>query len=319
MKRFAIAVGGAALLALLLGAGIPNGAVQSWNGDAGYWAPTAQPTPAPVGAGYWTKTSDTTLTNEQSMGSLGTGLVKNTTTTGVPTIYAGTSCTNQFPRSLSSSGAATCASVDLSADTASTALPATKGGTGLTTTTQGGLLYGGATNTAAWSDACTSGQMFVSAGTGTPYCGGNAPIFTTLTDGNYTTTSASAGTITGLSRSHANGYIRRFSCQIVASGTASGGPRLTVTASGVTTIAYQITYDSAANPTTTALYLGANTSGQLTASCTSGSCDTGKHIFRVVGMALGSGIGTVAIAAANSTSGQTTTIYKGSGCDWTNY
>lgn len=66
---------------------------------------------APTDATYITQTANGTLSNEQAMGSLGTGLVKNTTTTGVQSIYAGTSCTNQFPRSLDASGAATCASV----------------------------------------------------------------------------------------------------------------------------------------------------------------------------------------------------------------
>ncbi len=70
---------------------------------------------APIGATYITQTANATLTNEQAMGALGTGIVINTTTTGVQSIYTGTSCTNQFPRSLNASGAATCASV-VSAD-----------------------------------------------------------------------------------------------------------------------------------------------------------------------------------------------------------
>jgi len=68
------------------------------------------------GEPYITKTASSNLSNEFAMGSLGTGLVKNTTTTGVPSIYAGTSCTNQFPRSLDASGAATCASVAIGSD-----------------------------------------------------------------------------------------------------------------------------------------------------------------------------------------------------------
>lgn len=66
---------------------------------------------APVGATYITQTANGALTNEQAMGSLGTGLVMNTTTTGVQSIYTGASCTNQFPRALSASGAPTCASI----------------------------------------------------------------------------------------------------------------------------------------------------------------------------------------------------------------
>lgn len=63
------------------------------------------------GEPFITKTASTPLTNEFALGTLANGLLLNTTTTGVPTIYTGASCTNQFPRSLNSSGAATCASV----------------------------------------------------------------------------------------------------------------------------------------------------------------------------------------------------------------
>jgi hypothetical protein len=73
---------------------------------AAYVAPV---TAAPVGAQYWTGAADSTLTAEKNLGALSTGLVLNTA--GVPTAYAGTSCTNQFPRSVNASGAATCASV----------------------------------------------------------------------------------------------------------------------------------------------------------------------------------------------------------------
>lgn len=68
-------------------------------------------TGAPTTSGYITKTADATLTNEFALGSLATGLLINTTTTGVPTIYAGATCTNQVVRVLSASGAATCATI----------------------------------------------------------------------------------------------------------------------------------------------------------------------------------------------------------------
>jgi hypothetical protein len=45
------------------------------------------------------------------MSLLGTGITFNTTGTGVQSIYGGSSCTNQFPRSTSSAGAWTCGSV----------------------------------------------------------------------------------------------------------------------------------------------------------------------------------------------------------------
>lgn len=70
---------------------------------------------APSGAQYWVATADATLSAERDLGLLTTGLVLNTVTSavGVPSAYVGTSCTNQFPRSLNASGAATCATVAL--------------------------------------------------------------------------------------------------------------------------------------------------------------------------------------------------------------
>lgn len=64
---------------------------------------------APTGAQYWVGAADAGLSAEKNLGALATGLVVNTA--GTPSVYAGTSCTNQFPRSLDASGAATCASV----------------------------------------------------------------------------------------------------------------------------------------------------------------------------------------------------------------
>ena len=45
------------------------------------------------------------------MGSLTTGLLINTATTGIPTIYAGVTCTNQVLRVLNASGAGTCSTI----------------------------------------------------------------------------------------------------------------------------------------------------------------------------------------------------------------
>lgn len=68
---------------------------------------------APADATFVVQTANSTLTNEFSLGTLTTGLLLNTVSgsTGTPSAYAGTSCTNQFVRSLNASGAATCASV----------------------------------------------------------------------------------------------------------------------------------------------------------------------------------------------------------------
>ena len=66
---------------------------------------------ASTAASYITQVAEAGLSNEFALGGLGNGLLLNATTTGIPTIYAGASCTNQFPRSVNASGAWTCASV----------------------------------------------------------------------------------------------------------------------------------------------------------------------------------------------------------------
>ena len=63
---------------------------------------------APTDAAYWVGVPSTTLTAEQNLGSF-TALVLNTG--GVPSAYAGFTCTNQFPRSATGSGSATCATI----------------------------------------------------------------------------------------------------------------------------------------------------------------------------------------------------------------
>lgn len=106
------------------------------------------------GEGYWVKTASGNLSNEVAMGSLGTGLVLNTTTTGIPTIYGGTSCTNQFARSINGSGVATCAAVALGSDVTGS-LPIDKGGTTETASTEDAVLVGaGATD---WAPAVLPG------------------------------------------------------------------------------------------------------------------------------------------------------------------
>jgi hypothetical protein len=94
---------------------------------------------APTTATYWTSTADTGLSAEVNLGGLTTGLLLNTVTggTAAPSAYAGTSCTNQFPRSLSASGAATCAGVGVSDFTANQG-----------TTTQ--VLHGNAAGQPSW-------------------------------------------------------------------------------------------------------------------------------------------------------------------------
>jgi hypothetical protein len=90
------------------------------------------------------------------MGSLGTGVVINTVTTGIPTIKGSNSCTNQFPRSDNASGTWTCASI-ATADLPTVAV--SKGGTGQTTITTNQVYVGTAldTLTAKTIPSCSNG------------------------------------------------------------------------------------------------------------------------------------------------------------------
>lgn len=80
---------------------------------------TAQIKPTPGGGAsganangtYIVQTAANKPTNAQVLASLGTGVVLNTTTTGVLSIFGGTSCTNQVVLSLSASAAASCTTI----------------------------------------------------------------------------------------------------------------------------------------------------------------------------------------------------------------
>src|SRR3990167_2742943 len=78
-----------------------------------------------------TSTETSTFVSAPTFSSLTSALVL-TGAGGLTAEYTGTSCTNQFPRSLDALGAATCASVALATDTSGT-LTVSRGGTGLTT------------------------------------------------------------------------------------------------------------------------------------------------------------------------------------------
>lgn len=163
---------------------------------------------APTDAKYVTATTNATLTAEQSIGALTTGLLLNTVAAAEGTLsaYGGTSCTNQFPRSLDASGAATCASVanaDLAGSIAAsklvgtdiatvgtittgtwsaTAVAADKGGTGQTVYAVGDLLYASTTTALSKLADVATGQVLRSGGVGV------APAWGAITAGDLGTT-----------------------------------------------------------------------------------------------------------------------------------
>jgi hypothetical protein len=108
---------------------------------------------APTTATYITQTADAGLSAEQAMGLLGSGLVLNTTGTGVQSIYAGSTCgAGTKATATSAAGALTCSDVALGADV-SGVLPLAK----ITDDAASGkcLLSGGAGDP-AWT-ACPGG------------------------------------------------------------------------------------------------------------------------------------------------------------------
>lgn len=161
-----------------------SGGTIQFKQSGGAWVSLPASGTFPTGAPYITRTADLDLSNEFPLSSLATALLVNTTTTGVPVAYGGTSCTNQFPRSLSVVGAATCNSVNLGLDVTST-LPVSNGGTGLTMGTSGGILGFTAAGTLASSAVLTANRIVLGGGAGaTPTVLGSLGTTITLLHGN---------------------------------------------------------------------------------------------------------------------------------------
>jgi len=143
---------------------------------------------APDDAEYWVGAPNGTLSAEIDLSALTTGFVINTA--GTPSAYTGTSCTNQFPRSLSASGAATCASVALASDTTGQ-LPLANGGTAAN------LADPGADRILFWDDSAgavtwlTLGTNLTITGTTIDAAGGGGGALSAITAATATNTIAS--------------------------------------------------------------------------------------------------------------------------------
>ncbi len=161
-----------------------NAGVIEAKNSGGAWLPLPTSSTLPTAASFITRVAEANLSNETALGTLASGLLLNTTVTGTPTIYAGTTCTNQFVRVLSAAGVATCATVDILTDTTST-LTVARGGTGLTAGTSGGILAFTAAGTLATSAALTANALVLGGGAGVvPATMASLGTTTTLLHGN---------------------------------------------------------------------------------------------------------------------------------------
>ena len=194
---------------------VPLKLILDYNGNFVEGLYTLASSGAPATATYITQTADATLTNEQALSSLATGIMKVTTTTGV----------------ISSLG---------------DPLPIANGGTNGTTatagfdnlaptTTNGDTIYHNGTDNVRL--AIGSDGKVLKVVSGVPAWADNN-VFKTFTKdvtSNQTTSSTSYGNVTNTDVSHtftkANAIVRYHNCQIVNSG-ASGNTFLRVTVDG---------------------------------------------------------------------------------------
>lgn len=286
----------------LCGAGQCAAGVDQWgNADNCF-------TPAPVGAQYWTGAADSTLTAEKSLAGF-TGLVLNTA--GTPSGYAGANaCASGFVDAISASGATTCATVNLSTDTAATALPATKGGTGKTTTSYGGVLYGDTGNVFNWAVAGNQAQGLFGSSSG-----GGLPSFqdsflrsyrnTTWTNSTTSDTAIFTFTIAG------SGY-HHVECTIPVLCTSTACPQIsfgggTYDSTGYFTVR---SHRTAATPNWDHVALDT-----LSTACTTG-CYTSFTNWHVEGSFFEAAADTVYLYGRSSTSGQSVSVYAGATCKW---
>jgi hypothetical protein len=153
--------------------------------SGGAWATLSPTGSGDLDASYITRVPEANLTNETALSGLASALLVNTTTTGVLSAYAGTSCTDQILVALSALGVATCADVDFDTLTLTGTLGVARGGTGLTSGTAGGVLAFTASGTLASSAALAANQLVLGGGAGVvPATLGNLGTATQVLHGN---------------------------------------------------------------------------------------------------------------------------------------
>lgn len=217
-------------------------------------------------------------------------------------------CSGQFARGISANGSPTCADVNLTsaADITGT-LPVGNGGTGATSVTQGGAVYGSTTSAYASTAAGTdnTSQFLMSNGTSAPAWALGVQRVSVAT--NVSTTATTATTVMSFVLQTA---YTGFHCSLPAYGTATSAPRFSMGTSSYAPFVQKWTkWPTSA---TTPVYETINGT-TTTAACTSG-CQTGWGVWEVSGQVTGTAGNTVYLYLYSSTSGQTVNVEKGAFC-----
>jgi len=239
-----------------------NAGVIEAKDSGGSWLPVLSAGGAPTSATYITQTANSSLSNEQALGTLASALLLNTTTTGVLSAYAGTSCTNQFLTALSGLGVGTCATVDLTTMVTGT-LPVANGGTGAATLT--GLLQGSGTSAISAITSSTVGQVLRVTGANTSGFGAvdlddTDAITGTLAVANGGTNLAS-GTSGGVLYYSAAGTLASsgaLTANLIVLGGGAGASPTSLSCAGTTTVLHGGT-----PPTCAAVNLATDTTGSI--------------------------------------------------------
>lgn len=278
---------------------------------------------APVGSTYITQTADPTLTNEQALSSLGTGLLKNTTGTGVLSI--GASGTDYAPATSGSSllkgnGAGGFSNAVSGTDyQAALTLPLSvaNGGTGSAATpTSGGIGYG--TGTAhAYSAAGAAGQSIFSTGAGAPGWADAQKLVRLTADYTNATT---AMTNTALSWTSPAAVSRSaFICQLmVKSSVTTIGTQVDVTSSvAPTTITYDLFYVTGAGtaPATAGAHSVIVANANSTALGPTAGLTT-YTVWRLEGIIVHTASASTVTVRAKASAAGTITIGSGSNCQF---
>jgi hypothetical protein len=278
---------------------------------------------APTAATYIVQTADAALTGEQVLASLGTGLVKNTTGTGVLSIAA--SGTDYAPATsgsaiLKGNGAGGFSNAVSGTDyQAPLTLPLSiaNGGTGASlSAVNGGIVY--STSTAhAHSAAGIAGQSLFSTGAGAPGWADAQKLVRLTADYTNATTTMSN---TALSWTSPAAVSRSaFICQLmVKSSVTTIGAQVDVTASvAPTAITYELFYITAAGtPPSTA---GTHSVIAATANSTALGTTTGLTtytIWRLEGIIVHTASASTVTIRAKASAAGTITIGSGSNCQY---